>query len=83
MSDRLLYQSETEQLVLERGIIVAEPEVPFSRFLGASGIQGIYIRPRYQNEIQNVKIPCPNNFVQTLQQMIVKLGHLMTELSVC
>ena len=29
MSDRLLYQSEAEQLVLERGFVVAEPEVPF------------------------------------------------------
>ena len=35
MSDRLLYQSEAEQLMLERGLVV-----PFSRFLGASGIQG-------------------------------------------
>ena len=28
MSDRLLYQSEAEQLVLERGLIVAKPEFP-------------------------------------------------------
>ena len=40
MSDRLLYQSEAEQLVLERGLVVMEREVPFSRCLGASGIQG-------------------------------------------
>ena len=39
MPDRLLYQSEAEQLVLERGLVVAEPEVPFFRFSGASGIQ--------------------------------------------
>ena len=32
LSDRLLYQSEAEQLVLERGLVAAEPEV--------SGIQG-------------------------------------------
>ena len=30
-SDRLLYQSEAEQLLLERGLVVAEPEVPFFR----------------------------------------------------
>ena len=29
MSDRLLYESEDQQLVLERGLVVAEPEVPF------------------------------------------------------
>ena len=34
---RLLYQSEAEQLVLERGLVVAEPEVPFFPFLGTSG----------------------------------------------
>ena len=28
MSDRLLYQSEAEQLVLEQGFVVTEPEVP-------------------------------------------------------
>ena len=38
MSDRLLYQSEAEQLVLERGLVVEETDVPF--FPGASGIQG-------------------------------------------
>ena len=41
MSDRLL--SEAEQLVLERGLVVAEPEpliFSFFVFLGASGIQG-------------------------------------------
>ena len=32
MSDRLLYQTEVEQLVLERGLVVAEPEVPLFRF---------------------------------------------------
>ena len=32
MSDRLPYQSEVEQLVLERGLVVAKPVVPFSRF---------------------------------------------------
>ena len=32
MSDKLLNQSEAEQLVLERGLIVAEPEVPFVSF---------------------------------------------------
>ena len=42
MSDRLLYQSEAEQLVLERGLVVAEPEVLFSIFVGASGIQGSF-----------------------------------------
>ena len=31
MSDRLLYQSEAEQLVLERGLVVAEPEFSFFR----------------------------------------------------
>ena len=41
MSDRLLYQSEAERLVLERGLVDAEREVPFFRFLGSSGIQGI------------------------------------------
>ena len=34
MSDRLLYQSEAEQLVPERGFDVVQPEVPFSVFLG-------------------------------------------------
>ena len=34
MSDRLLFQSEAEQLVLERGLGLAEPEVPSFRFLG-------------------------------------------------
>ena len=29
MSDRLLYHSEAEQLMLERGFVVAEPEVSF------------------------------------------------------
>ena len=33
MSDRLLYQSEAGQLVLERGLVVAEPEVPVFPFL--------------------------------------------------
>ena len=32
MSDRLLHQNEAEQLVLERGLVVAEPDVPFFRF---------------------------------------------------
>ena len=32
--DRLSYQSEAEQLVLERGHVVAEPEVPFFRVSG-------------------------------------------------
>ena len=42
MSDRLLYQTEAEQLMLERGLVVAEPEVPFFRFSGGlwNGIQG-------------------------------------------
>ena len=31
MFNRLLYQNEAEQLVLERGLVVAEPEVPFFR----------------------------------------------------
>ena len=40
MFDRLLiYQSEAEQLLLKQGVGVAEPEVPFSPFLGASGIR--------------------------------------------
>ena len=34
MSDRSLYQSEAEELVLERGLVIAELEVPFSRFQG-------------------------------------------------
>ena len=42
MSDKLPYQSEAEQLVLERGFVVPEPEVLFSRFSRASGIQGIW-----------------------------------------
>ena len=40
MPDRLLYQSEAEQLVPEGGLVIGEPEVLFSVFLGASGIQG-------------------------------------------
>ena len=40
MSDRLLYQSEAEQLVPERSLVFVEPEVLFSVFLGISGIQG-------------------------------------------
>ena len=36
ISDRLPYQSEAGQLVLERGLVVAEPKVPFFIFLGAS-----------------------------------------------
>ena len=40
MPDKLLYQSEAERLVPERGIDIVEPEVPFSVFLGTSGIQG-------------------------------------------
>ena len=32
MSDRLLYQSEAEQLMLGRGLVIAEPKVPFFRF---------------------------------------------------
>ena len=40
MPERLLYQSEAEQLVPERGLAVVETEVPFSVFLGTSGIQG-------------------------------------------
>ena len=43
MSDRLLYQSEAEQLVSERGLVIAEPEVPSFRFSGTSGIQGMNI----------------------------------------
>ena len=35
VSDRLLYQSEAEQLVLERGLVVEGPEIPLSVFLGA------------------------------------------------
>ena len=50
MPDRLLYQSETEQLVLERDIVVAEPEVHFTIFLVSSGTHGIrYLTP---NRIQ-------------------------------
>ena len=33
VTDRLLYQSEAEQLVPERGLVVAESEVPFSVIL--------------------------------------------------
>ena len=43
MPDRLLYQSEAEQLVPERGLVVVEPEVPFPFFLGTSGIQGSHL----------------------------------------
>ena len=32
MSDRLKYQSETGHLVMERGLVVAKPEVQFFRF---------------------------------------------------
>ena len=42
MPDRLLYQSEAEQMVPERGLVVVEPEVPFSVFLGTSRIQGTF-----------------------------------------
>ena len=34
VSNRLLYESEAEQLVLGRGLVVTEPEVPFFRFQG-------------------------------------------------
>ena len=40
MSDRLLYQSEAEQLVLEGDTVVADPDVTVFHFLGTSGIQG-------------------------------------------
>ena len=40
MPDRLLYQSEAWQLLPERGLVVVEPEVPFSVLAGTSGTQG-------------------------------------------
>ena len=43
MSDRLLYQSDSEQLVLERGLVVMEPEVHFAVFL-----RGLW-NPGYEN----------------------------------
>ena len=47
MFDRLLYQSEAEQLVLKRDLVIEEPEIPLFRFSRASGIQGIskYVIP--------------------------------------
>ena len=44
MPDRLPYQSQDEQLVLEQGLVVAGPEVQFFCVLRASGIPGLESR---------------------------------------
>ena len=46
MPERLVYQSEAEQLVPEQDLVVADPEVPFSVFQGTSEIQGRTIYER-------------------------------------
>ena len=57
MPDRLLYQSEAEQLVPERGLVVVEPEVLFSVVLESrvnSTPEAINKEQNFVCELQNV-----------------------------
>ena len=64
MSDRSLYQSEAEELVLERGLVIAELEVRFPVFRDlcsrASGIQGTGFQ---------VKVKCCNRDLRHILQI--------------
>ena len=72
MSDRLLYQSEAERLVLERGLVDAEREVPFFRFLGSSGIQGILASVSFWPLLIIESVAGMSQYVLFTQELLVK-----------